>query len=63
MIKCIQVENACINEDIQELDEFTIAEGEKIAAELDLDYVGVEIKGNVMVIAHDDGQFVYIRQD
>jgi hypothetical protein len=63
MIKCIQVENACINEDIQELDEFTIAEGEKIAEELALDYVGVEIKGNVMVIAHDDGQFVYIRQD
>lgn len=63
MIKCIQIENACLDDEYVELDEFTIAEGRKIIDELGLEYADVEIKDNVMLIVHDDGVFVYVKQE
>lgn len=63
MVKCIAIDNACIDEEYVELKEFTETEGHKIIVELGLDFADITIKDNVMVIAHEDGQMIFVRQD
>lgn len=61
-VKCIVIDNACINDEEVELDNFTMKEGYELVQEYGLDCACIEIRENVMVIAHDDGQLILVLQ-
>lgn len=60
-VKCIAIDNACIMDELVELETFTLEAGYKIVQDLELNNAGISMRGNVMVIAHEDGQFILVR--